>query len=177
MKNIYIIAISALFALVSCSTLRPENFGSTEPALDPVKFFSGHTHSAGVLESHSGKPSERITTKTTGIYANGILTIHQDLYAEKEKPNHRTFTLKFTDAHHVEGTGSFIGGTARGELYGNYFTWRFRLKVANKGLVRHVNMTQYMYLMPGGRTLIIRSVVRKFGIIVKEITEQFNKED
>jgi hypothetical protein len=177
MKNICIAALLALLALTSCSTLKPENFSSTEPVLDPIKFFGGHTHSTGVLESHSGKPSERITTKTTGIYANGILTIDQDLYAEKEKPNHRTFTLKFIDAHHVEGTGSFIGGTARGELYGNYFTWRFRLKVANKGLVRHVNMTQYMYLMPGGRTLIIRSVVRKFGIIVKEITEQFNKED
>ncbi len=109
MKNIYLIIILGLFALAGCSALKPENFANSEPVLDPVKFFGGHTHSTGVLESHSGKPSERITTKTTGIYANGILTISQDLYAEKEKPNHRTFTLKFIDAHHVEGTGGFIG--------------------------------------------------------------------
>lgn len=177
MKNICIPSLLAIVVLASCSTLKPKDFSSTEPVLDPIKFFGGHTHSTGVLESHGGKASDRITTKTTGIYANGILTIDQGLYAEKEKPNHRTFTLKFKDAHHVEGTGSFIGGTARGELYGNYFTWRFRLKVASKGLVRHVNITQYMYLMPGGRTLIIRSIVRKFGIIVKQITEQFNKDD
>ena len=177
MKYNCIPAFLILIVLAGCSTLKPADFSSSTPTLDPVKFFVGHTHSDGVLESRSGKPSQRITTKTEGVFANGILTINQDLYAEKEKPNHRVFTLKLTDAHHVEGTGSFIGGTARGELYGNYFTWRFRLKVANAGLVKHVNMTQHMYLMPGGKTLIIRSVVRKFGIIVKEITEQFYKED
>lgn len=177
MKNIGISAFLVLFVLAGCSTLKPENFSRSTPILDPVQFFGGHTHSDGVLEARSGRPSERITTKTEGVYANGILTINQDLYAEKEKPNHRTFTLKLTDAHHVEGTGSFIGGTAHGELYGNYFTWRFRLKIADKGLVKHVNMTQHMYLMPGGKTLIIRSIVRKFGIIVKEITEQFHKDD
>lgn len=177
MKNTYISTVLVLFVFASCSTLKPESFGSSTPILDPVKFFGGHTHSSGVLETPKGKPSERITTKTTGVYANGILTIDQDLYPEKEKPNHRTFTLKLTDAHHVEGTGSFIGGTARGTLYGNYFTWQFRLKIADKGLVKHVNMTQYMYLMGDGKTLIIRSVVRKFGIIVKQITEQFHKDD
>ncbi|MEO8416207.1 MAG: DUF3833 family protein [Ginsengibacter sp.] len=177
MKNICISLFLILLVLAGCSTLKPESFSSSTPILDPVQFFGGHIHSDGVLEARSGRPSERITTKTAGVYSNGILTITQDLYPEKEKPNHRTFTLKLSDAHHVEGTGSFIGGTARGALYGNYFTWRFRLKITDKGLVKHVNMTQYMYLMPGGKTLIIRSVIRKFGIIVKEITEQFYKED
>ncbi len=177
MKNNYILALLVLFVLASCSTLKPENFRSSEPILDPVNFFGGHTHSAGVMEARNGKPSERITTKTTGVYANGILSIEQDLYPEKKKQNHRSFKLKLIDEHHVESTGSDISGTARGELYGNYFTWSFRLKIADKGLVQHVNMTQYMFLMPDGKTLIIRSVIRKFGIIVKEITEQFHKDD
>lgn len=177
MKNNYIPALLFLFVITGCSTLKPEHFGSSEPILDPVKFFGGHTHSVGVLEARNGRPSERITTKTTGTYANGVLSIEQDLYPEKRKQNHRSFKLKLIDEHHVESTGSDIMGIARGELYGNYFTWSFRLKIADKGLVKHVNMTQYMLLMPDGKTLIIRSVIRKFGIIVKEITEQFNKDD
>jgi hypothetical protein len=40
-----------------------------------------------------------------------------------------------------------------------------------------VNITQHMYLMGDGKTLIIRSVFRKFGFIVTEITEQFHKDD
>ncbi|MEO6406951.1 MAG: DUF3833 family protein [Ferruginibacter sp.] len=177
MKYNFIPALLILFVLSCCSTLKPESFSSSTPILDPVKFFGGHTSSAGVMEARSGKPSVRITTKTAGIYTHGILSIEQDLYPENGKQNHRSFNLKLVDAHHVEGTGSDIAGTARGELYGNYFTWRFRLKIAGKGLVQHVNMTQYMYLMPDGKTLIIRSVVRKFGMIVKQITEQFHKDD
>ena len=166
-----------LLVLASCSSLKPESFSSTTPVLDPVKFFGGHTHSTGVIESSNGKPAERITTKTEGTYANGILSMEQDLHSEDSKPTHRNFNFKIIDAHHVEATGSDITGTAHGELYGNYFTWSFRLKVADKGLVQHANMTQCMYLMPDGKTLIIRSIIRKFGIIVKEITEQFHKDD
>ncbi len=177
MKNLCLPAALVLIILSGCSTLKPEVFSSSTPALDPVKFFGGHTHSTGVLEARSGQPAERITNTTTGVYANGILSIEQDLFPENSKQHHRNFKLKLTDAHHVEATGSDIIGTARGELYGNYFTWSFRLKIADKGLVQHVRMTQHMYLMPDGKTLIIRSVIRKFGIVVKEITEQFHKED
>ncbi|MEP6677074.1 MAG: DUF3833 family protein [Ferruginibacter sp.] len=177
MRNYLIPTLLFFFVLTGCTTLKPASFESSSVVLDPVKFFGGHTHSSGVLESPSGTPADRITTKTTGSYSNGILSIEQDLYPEKGKPNHRSFQLKLIDSHHVQGTGSDIAGTANGELYGNYFTWSFRLKIANKGLVKHVSMTQYMYLMPDGKTLIIRSVIRKFGMIVKEISEQFHKDD
>ena len=177
MKNNVIAALLSLFALAGCSSLKPESFSSTTPVIDPIKFFGGHTHSAGVIESRNGKPAERITTQTAGVFANGILSMEQDLHSEDSKPTHRNFKFKIIDAHHVEATGSDITGTAHGELYGNYFTWSFRLKVADKGLVQHANMTQCMYLMPDGKTLIIRSIIRKFGIIVKEITEQFHKDD
>ncbi len=37
-------------------------------------------------------------------------------------------------------------------------------------------MSQNMYVIPHGKTMIIRSVLRKFGFIVAQITEQFVKE-
>ena len=37
-----------------------------------------------------------------------------------------------------------------------------------------VRITQWMYLQPGGQTLIIRTVIRKAGIQVVQITEHFN---
>lgn len=177
MKNNVITALLSLFALVGCSSLKPENFSGGTPVLDPVTFFGGHTHSTGVIESRSGQPSERITTQTAGVFANGILSMEQDLHSENSQPTHRNFKLKIIDAHHVDATGSDVVGTAHGKLYGNYFTWSFRLKIADQGIVQHVNMTQHMYLMPDGKTLIIRSIIRKFGIIAKEITEQFHKDD
>lgn len=156
--------------------MKPVAFKNAEPRLDPVKFFGGTTHSSGVMENHSGKPITKITTETKGTYTNGALNIEQDLYPEGGKKNHRSWMLHQVDEHHVDATANDIVGTAHGLLYGNYFTWTFRLKLADRKLIKHVSMSQTMYLMPGGNTMIIRSVIRKFGIIVQEITEEFRKD-
>jgi hypothetical protein len=168
-------AIICLF-VISCSSLKPIAFINSEPKLDPVKFFGGNTHSSGVMESRSGKPSTPITTETHGTVKDGSLNIEQDLFPKGGKTNHRSWKLKQVDEHHVDATANDISGTAHGLLYGNYFSWTFRLKVSDRNLIKHVRMSQNMYLMPGGQTLIIRSIIRKFGIIVQEITEEFRKD-
>lgn len=167
--------VVCIFA-TSCASLKPAAFNNNEAKLDPVAFFGGNTSSYGVVESRAGKPSTGITTHTKGTVKDGIVYIEQDLLPENGKPNHRSWQLKQLDAHHVEATANDISGKATGELYGNYFTWTFRLKLQNRGLVKHVRMSQYMYLMPDGKTLMIRSVIRKFGFIVTEISEVFKKE-
>ena len=79
------------------------------------------------------------------------------------------------DEHHVDATANDIDGTAHGLLYGNLFSWTFRLKLANRKFIKHARMSQTMYLMPDGQTMIIRSVIRKFSFVVAQITEQFKK--
>ncbi len=169
-----LLACTLCAAVASCSTLKPTAFTNSTVKTDPVKFFIGKTKSYGVTEARNGKPASQITTETEGIVKDGVVYIEQDLYPGNGKKNHRTWQLKQIDEHHLEATANDIEGTARGELNGNYFTWTFRLKV-NRGFIKHVRMSQHMYLMPDGETMIIRSVLRKFGIIVLEITEQFKK--
>ena len=170
-----VITISSLLSLAGCATMKPTAFENGEPKLDPVKFFGGRTRSTGVVESRGGKPTTRITTKTVGSISNGILSIEQDLHPEGQKANYRVFKLVQVDAHHVDATADDIAGTAHGLLYGNQFSWTFRRKLSNRKLIRHVRMSQNMYLMPDGETMIIRSVIRKYGIVLAQITEQFEK--
>ena len=155
--------------------MKPIAFENGEPKLDPVKFFGGKTRSTGVIESRGGKPATRITTETAGTLKNGLLYIEQDLYPEGKKKTHRVFILHQTDSHHVDATADDIAGTAHGLLYGNQFSWSFRHTLEGRKFIRHVRMSQTMLLMPDGRTMIIRSVIRKFGIVVAQITEQFQK--
>lgn len=175
MKTNLLLLLSLFFLLTGCASLKPIAFQNNQQKLDPVGFFGGHTKSYGVLEARNGKPSTQITTETQGTVKDGKVYIEQDLYPGNGKKNHRSWQLKQIDKHHVEATANDIDGTARGELYGNYFTWTFRLKLIDRSFIKHVLMSQYMYLMPDGETLIIRSVIRKFGIIITEITEQFKK--
>ena len=161
---------------MGCASMKPAAFGNGEPKLDPVKFFGGRTRSTGVIENRGGKPATRITTETTGNLKDGVLYIEQDLFPEGKKKNHRVFMLHQIDEHHVDATADDIVGTAHGLLYGNEFSWSFRHTLENRKFIKHVRMSQTMYLMPDGRTMIIRSVIRKFGIVVAQITEQFQKD-
>jgi hypothetical protein len=173
--NQLILITVTLFLLTGCASMKPATFENGQPKLDPVGFFGGRTKSAGVVETPGGKPSRRITTETQGTIKDGILSIEQNLYPEGQKKNHRVFILHQIDEHHVDATADDIVGTAHGLLYGNSFSWTFRHTLKGRKFIKHVRMTQYMYLMPDGKTLIIRSVVRKFGFVVAQITEQFVK--
>lgn len=171
-----ITAITFFFSVGGCAVMKPSAFEAGKPRLDPVKFFVGHTRSSGVMENHGGKPAIRITTETAGILKDGLINIEQDLYPEGGKINHRSWQLRQIDEHHVEATANDIDGIAHGLLYGNEFSWTFRHKLADRKFIKHVRMSQNMYLMPDGQTMIIRSVIRKFGIVVAQITEQFTKD-
>ena len=141
MKNRYFLVLLMLSSLASCSSLKPEKFKGSEPRLDLMEFFTGHTHSSGVMEARNGKPSDQIVTKNVGILTNGVLKMEQDVIPENGEKSHRSFQLKRINEHHVESTGSDITGKTIGTFYGNYFTWSYRLKLADKGFVKHVNIT------------------------------------
>lgn len=164
-----------LFLFSGCASMKPAEFEKGAVPGDPVQFFAGHTRSAGVVENRGGKPTARITTETMGIWKDSVLNIEQDLYPEGGKKNHRSWKLRRIDAHHVEATANDIDGTAHGLLYGNTVSWAFRLKLQNRKFIRHARMSQEFYLMPGGQTMIIRSVIRKFSFVVAQITEEFQK--
>lgn len=155
--------------------MKPAAFEKGSTKMDPVKFFVGRTRSSGVLENRGGKPTSRITTETEGTIKDGMLNIEQELYTEGKKKNHRSWKLRHLDDHHVEATANDIAGTAHGLLYGNEFNWSFRLKLSDRKFIKHVRMSQTMYLMPDGQTMIIRSIIRKFSFVIAQITEQLQK--
>ena len=174
---IFIIAAGILFFLSGCAGIKPVIAERSAIKHDPVHFFVGHTSSSGVVENRGGKPKIRITTKTEGIMKDGVLHLEQDLFPEGGKANHRSWKLRRVDDHHLNATANDIVGTAQGLLNGNEFSWSFRRKLPNRKFIKHVRMSQNMYLMPDGQTMIVRSVLRKFGFVVAQITEQFRKTD
>jgi len=67
-------------------------------------------------------------------------------------------------------------GAARGEAYGNVFHWSFRLALSPGNPLGNVRMTQWMYLQPDGRTMVNHTTIRKLGIVVAQVTEQFRSD-
>ncbi len=146
------------------------------PPFDPIRFFTGHTRSSGVFENRAGAPTSRVRTETAGRMAGGELRIEQDLFIEGKPRQHRSWRIRRLDAHRFEGQANDIIGPVRGEAHGNHFTWTFTLAAKPGNPLYNVRMTQHMYLQPDGRTMINRSTIRKFGVLIAQVTEQFRRE-
>jgi hypothetical protein len=54
------------------------------------------------------------------------------------------------------------------------FHWQWVWAMAPGSAVKQVTMHQWMYFMPGG-TMMNRTVVTKFGVVVAEVSEQFSR--
>ena len=65
-------------------------------------------------------------------------------------------------------------GTAAGEAAGNALQWRYTLALPVEGRTWHVQMDDWMYLIDG-QTLANRTVMRKFGLRVAEISIFFRR--
>lgn len=145
------------------------------PEFDPTTFFTGHTYSWGVLENRSGEPTEVVTTKTWGHMIHGTLQLEQDLHIGQKPAQHRSWKLWRIDSSHFKATANDMVGSATATVTGNTLSWTFVLALKPGNPLLNVQMTQHMYLEPGGKTMVNRSVIRKWGIIVAEVTEEFDR--
>ena len=148
---------------------------SERPALDPQKYFEGHTRSWGVFESRSGAPTQVLRTETWGHRRGADLRFEQDLNFSGGKKQHRSWLVHRVDQHHYTATGTGIIGTAHGETAGNTFHLEFTLDALPGNPLGHARMVQWLYLQRDGVTLINRGVISKAGVTLAEVTEQFRK--
>ena len=169
------IAFCGLFLCAGCASMKVSDFANERPLLDPVDYFTGKTASSGVRENRGGAPQEMVKTWTSGSRQGEVLVLEQDLQLGQTK-QHRSWRIRRLDAHHFSATANDLVGTATGEAYGNVFTWSFTLALSPGNPLANVRMTQWMYLQPDGRTLVNHSTIRKLGIVVAQVTEEFRKQ-
>jgi hypothetical protein len=143
------------------------------PAFDPVAFFDGHTQSWGVIESRSGAPIERIVTDGHGwINAANQLRMVQRLSFQDGKTQERNWTVWRTGPDRFEATANDMVGSVAGEADGGTFHWQWVLARSPGNALLNVTMNQWMYRVDDG-SVMIRTTVTKFGVIVAEVTERF----
>ena len=169
----FFLCCAAAFVLSSCASMRVADFAGGRPTFDPTKFFTGRTHSSGVIENRRGAPMKRVTTDTSGHWEANSLVLEQELTLGDGTKQHRSWRIRKLDAHRFEATANDIVGTAMGEAYGNVFHWSFTLALSPGNPLANVRMSQWMYLQPDGRTMINHTTIRKLGLVVAQVTEQF----
>jgi len=166
-------ALLSAALLTACTDPMPvESFAATAPALDPVRFFTGHVRSWGVLEDRGGQPTAIVTTDCVGT-ADGPdgLRMTQHLVVGSEATT-REWRMHRVAPGRFEATANDMVGTATGEAAGRAFHWTWTLALSPGNPLKNVVMDQWWYLQPDG-SLLNRTTIRKLGIIAAEVTEHF----
>ncbi len=140
---------------------------------NPVAFFDGHTHSWGVIESRSGAPTMRVVTDSHGE-KDGVdrLRMVQQLSFQDGTTQQRNWQLWRSGPDRFDATANDMIGVAKGETDGNIFHWHWVLARSPGHDLMNVTMNQWMYRLADG-SVMIRTTISKFGVIVAEVTEQF----
>lgn len=168
------IALLLAAALLGCGSPLPVNsFAATTPAFDPVRFFTGHVRSWGVMENRSGQPTSVVTTDCAGE-ADGPdgLRMTQRLTIGQDAPTTREWRMRRIAPGRYEATANDMAGTATGEASGRAFHWQWTLELSPGNSLKNVTMEQWWYLLDDG-SMLNRTTVSKLGFIAAEVTEHF----
>lgn len=165
-------ALAAL--LLGCGAPMPVGgFADTAPALDPVRFFTGHVRSWGVVEDRSGQPTSIVTTDCTGEPDGPDgLRMTQRLIVGADAPVTREWRMRRTGPGMFEATANDMVGTATGAASGRAFHWQWTLALSPGNALMNVTMDQWWYLLDDG-SLLNRTSIRKLGFTAAEVTEHF----
>ena len=168
------VGMLACAGLLGCSSPLPvAAFADSPPALDPVRFFTGHVVSWGVMEDRSGAPTSIVTTDCVGA-AQGTdgLSMTQTLHVGTDPAQTRTWQMRRVGPGRFEATANDMVGIATGEAAGRAFHWQWTLALQPGNALKNVTMEQWWYLLDDS-SMLNRTTVSKLGVIAAEVTEHF----
>jgi hypothetical protein len=87
---------------------------------------------------------------------------------------HRDWHLRRLSPGHFSATANDMAGKAEGVAAGRVFHWSWVWARKPGNPLFNITMSQWMYAMPDG-TMMNRTTLSKFGVIVAEVSEQFSR--
>lgn len=160
---------AAALALSGCATpaALPADAGA---AFDPVQFFSGRTRGEGILHKAIGG-SSRITVASTGrVDERGTMILDQAIAGEGKRPRLRRWVMRPAGPNRFTGSLTDAAGPVEFTVAGPRATIRYRMKGG-------MAVEQRLALQPGGRTLLNRLTVSRFGLRLATLDETIRKLD
>lgn len=147
-------------ALAGCSAPAP----AVAPTFDPLAFFSGRSRGEGTLKVLA-RPSVAIRVESEGRPdGKGGIILDQTIREGVKPPRQRRWVLRQTSPTTMSGTITDNPGPVSGRLDGNRLLLNYTMKGGLKA-------EQVLTIQPGGRSLVNRMTVRKFGLSVAHVDE------
>ena len=132
----------------------------------PEVFFSGRTEGRGELSLRGRAPRSLRVVGEGRQEPGGGFRLDQTVSFADGKIEKRTWLIQAIDARTYTGSLSDAAGEIKGEVEGNLFHVRYRIRDPA------VYMEQWLYLQSDGRTVVNRSEVKVLGITWARLDER-----
>lgn len=174
------IIVLGLFVVVlsACSvSIDGENYKSQQPAFVLESFFDGNVTAWGIVQNRSGQVVQRFVVNIDGSIQDGNLILDESFeYGLGDGPTQRVWTLVKNADGTYTGSAGDIAGTATGRSYGNAFNFVYKMDLDVDGSTYRVNFDDWFWAFDD-KTMMNRSYVKKFGIVMAEVTIFMQKQD
>lgn len=127
--------------------------------VDPLRFFEGRTETAGTVKIMFHKAYRTRSIGNGRIEPDGSLTLVQRVEDEGKVPHDRRWHVWQTAPDRFSASMSEAVGPVRIERVGDRYRFRFRLK-------GDLNAEQMLTPLPGGRSALSNTIVKRWGLTV-----------
>jgi hypothetical protein len=170
MNKIYV-GFLFLFSLTGCSlAIDGKDYEHIEPSFHLTDFFSGNVQAWGIVQNRSGEVVQRFTVDIHGRVEEGVLIMDETFsYGLGTGPQQRTWQIVPHSDGQFIGQADDILGEARGRAHGNAFNFTYDMDLLVDDSVYQVSFDDWFFAFDR-EALMNRSYIRKFGIVMAEVT-------
>ena len=172
LRNLF--ALSLSLSLMGCSGIDVMDYKDQQPALDLKTYFNGQIEAWGMFQKRDGRVVKqfKVLIDAQWIGNQGVLD-EQFTYSDGTRQQ-RIWSITKHPNGRYSGVADDVLGVAQGQAAGNSLQWQYTMMLPVDGKVYNVQFDDWMYLTDD-YMLINRSVMKKFGFRLGEVTLFFRK--
>ncbi len=167
----YLLLLPLVLWLAACSvSIDGARYQALQPAFDLRNFFTGEVKAWGIVQDRSGNLVQRFQVDIVGSVAGTTLILDETFsYSLGEGVRQRQWRIEEGPDGSLSGVADDITGAAQGVLYGNALQWQYEMDLVLDSGTYRVSFDDWMWAFDSD-TLINRSYIRKFGLVMAEVT-------
>ncbi len=165
------VVFSSIFILAGCSvSIDGESYKNVSPTFELETFFDGKVKAWGIVQDRSGDVVQRFIVDIDGYKEDGKLILDETFeYGVGDGPLKRVWTLTKNADGTYTGVAGDIAGPATGRSFGNAFSFAYEMDLEVDNTTYRVNFDDWFFAF-NDDTMMNRSYIKKFGIVMAEVT-------
>lgn len=173
-----IFSLFTVLTLSGCTlSIDGEDYVGKTPNFDLETFFVGEVTAWGIVQNRSGEVVQRFIVDIDGSMDGETLVLDETFqYIVGDGAKTRVWRLTPQPDGTYIGEAGDINGQATGKAYGNAFNFVYEMDLTVDGTTYTVNFDDWFFAMDD-KTLMNRSYIKKFGLVVADVTIFMQRQD